>query len=203
MISINKIKEQAPNSYYHVYNRGNNKQIIFVDDADYDYFLYLLERYLSKNDIPAKSGVLYPKFINRVEIIAYCLMPNHFHLLLYQFEITDMEMFMRSLTTSYSKYFNLKYRRTGSVFEGRYMAVKINSDEYLQHISRYIHQNPDNWDTYKYSSLEYYKNNTEPYWLNSKSILDLFDSRESYIKFVAEYKEVRDGLKRIKREIRD
>ena len=143
MPAINTIKERAPESNYHVYARGNNKQIIFIDNSDYDYFLNLLERYFSDELIIGKSGILYPNFINRVEIIAYCLMPNHFHLLLYQFGVMDMEMFMRSLMTSYSKYFNLKYKRTGYVFEGRYKAAIINSDEYLLHISRYIHQNPD------------------------------------------------------------
>lgn len=201
MPSINTIKERAPDSYFHVYARGNNKQMIFIDDSDYIYFLKLLERYLSEDSIVGRSGILYPNFINRIEIMSYCLMKNHFHLLLYQFEITDMEMFMRSLMTSYSRYFNLKYRRTGYVFEGRYRAVRINSDEYLLHISRYIHQNPDMWETYKYSSFRYYRDGNEPEWLKNKNILELFDSRESYIDFVADYKEMRDDRKVIKHQM--
>lgn len=201
MPSINTIKERAPDSYHHVYARGNNKQIIFISDSDYRYFLKLLERYLSKELIIGKSGTLYPNFVNRIELMSYCLMPNHFHLLIYQFEAIDVEMFMRSLMTSYSKYFNLKYKRTGSVFEGRYKAAKISSDDYLMHITRYIHQNPDTWEAYKYSSLKYYRDGNEPEWLKNTKIIELFDSREAYINFVVDYKEMRDDIKKIKHEI--
>lgn len=201
MPSRNLIKERTSDSCYHVYARGNNKQIIFIDDGDYDYFLDILKRYLANELILGKSGTLYPNFVNRIELMSYCLMSNHFHLLIYQFEAIDMEMFMRSLMTSYSKYFNLKYKRTGSVFEGRYKAVRISSDDYLMHITRYIHQNPDIWETYKYSSLKYYRDNNEPEWLKNTKVIELFDSREAYINFVVDYKEMRDDLKIIKLEI--
>lgn len=203
MPSKNIIKEQAPESYYHIYARGNNKQIIFIDDTDYRYFLALLERYLSKETAISKAGMIYPNFINRVELLSYCLMANHFHLLIYQFEMFDMEKFMRSLMTSYSRYLNLKYKRTGSVFESRYKAVRINQDSHLQHITRYIHLNPDMWETYKYSSLKYYKEGNEPSWLKNTKILELFTSRANYMDFITDYKEMHDVLKNIKREIDD
>lgn len=203
MPSRNVTKERAPDSYYHVYARGNNKQTIFIEDDDYRYFLELLNRYLSKELIVGKSGTLYPNFLNRIELISYCLMSNHFHLLLYQFEMIDMEKFMRSLMTSYSRYFNLKHKRTGSVFESRYRAVKINQDEYLQHITRYIHLNPEIWKTYKYSSWKYYRDGNGPDWLKNTKVLELFASKEAYIEYVTDYEEMRDELTEIKHGLVD
>lgn len=135
--------------------------------------------------------------------MSYCLMLNHFHMLLYQFEKMDMEKFMRSLMTSYSRYLNLKYKRTGSVFESRYRAIKINQDEYLQHITRYIHLNPNKWKTYKYSSWKYYRDNNGPDWLKTTKVLDLFASKEAYVDYVADYEEVRDELAIVKNELID
>jgi len=203
MPSRNVTKERAPDSYYHVYARGNNKQTIFIIDDDYEYFLELFRRYLSKDLVISKSGTLYPNFLNRIELLSYCLMPTHFHLLIYQFETMDMEKFMRSFMTSYSRYFNLKHKRTGSVFENRYRAIKIDQDEYLQHITRYIHLNPETWKTYKYSSWKYYRDGDEPDWLKNTKTLELFDSRGAYIDFVADYKETRDDLKKMKHELDD
>jgi len=203
MPSRNITKEPAPDSYYHVYARGNNKQVIFIDNVDYKYFIELLKRYLSDELIIGKSGTIYPNFINRIELIAYCLMANHFHLLIYQFEMMDMEKFMRSLMTSYSRYLNLKYKRTGSVFESRYKAARVNQDDYLQHITRYIHLNPDKWETYKYSSLKYYRDGNEPSWLKNTKVLELFTSRDAYMDFTADYKELHDEFKNIKHELAD
>jgi putative transposase len=167
MPSRNIKKEQAPDSYYHVYVRGSNKQKLFI------------------------------------EVLAYCLMPNHFHLLLYQFDVPYLEKFMRSLMTSYGKYFNLKYKRTGPVFESRYKAVRIDQDIYLQHITRYIHLNPRFWERHKYSSLNYYRFGNEPYWLHTTKILDLFDSRQDYIEFVSDYEEMHDMLGNLRHQLAD
>lgn len=202
MPSKNVIKDHIPESYYHVYARGNNKQDIFIKQGDYGYFLGLLERYLSKAKIKSRAGVLYPNFIDRIELLSYCLMSNHFHILIYQFDKNDMEKLMRSLMTSYSRYFNLKYKRTGSVFNSRYRAVKINQDSYLLHISRYIHLNPENWEDYKYSSWKYYVNRNEPDWLKPEKIFDLFTSQSDYYKFVYDYKEERDKLAIIKKDLK-
>ena len=203
MPSRNVTKQQAPDSYYHVYVRGSNKQKLFIEDIDYKYFLKLFERYLSEKPVISKTGELYPHFLNEIEVLAYCLMSNHFHLLLYQADVPYLEKFMRSVMTSYSRYFNLKYRRTGSVFESRYKAVRIDQDVYLQHITRYIHLNPRLWERYKYSSLGYYRGGNEPYWLNTARILELFTSRQNYIEFVADYEEMRDTLGDLKYQLAD
>ena len=114
-------------SYYHVYNRGNRKQNIFLQSRDYKRFLERLKEYKDKFE---------------VTILGYCLMPNHFHLLLRQETDNPISLFMLRLGTSYAKYFNIKYNEVGSLFQGRFKAKLIDSDEYLLQVSRYIHRNP-------------------------------------------------------------
>jgi len=203
MPSRNVIKEQAPDSYYHVYARGSNKQKIFLESIDYEYFLTLFDRYLSEKPSVSKTNEVYPNFFKKIEILAYCLMDNHFHILIYQCDVPYLEKFMRSVMTSYSRYFNLKYKRTGPIFESRYKASRINQNYYLQHVSRYIHLNPTQWEDYRYSSLKYYISSEEPRWLNTTKILEQFNSRQNYIEFVSDYEEMHDMLDDLKHQLAD
>src|ERR1700712_3025639 len=176
MPSRNILKEDAPDNYYHVYGRGNSRGKIFVDAEDYQTFVKLLRRYLSAEEAHDPYGVSYPNFYNKLELTTYCLMPNHFHMLVYQHQLGAMSSFMRSLLTSYSRYFNKKYHRSGSLFESRYRASRIDADEYLEHVSRYIHLNPRQWRSYEYSSLQYYLQQSEESWIRPNRVLDLFES---------------------------
>ena len=203
MPSRNITKVQVPNSYYHVYARGSNKQKIFLEAADYKYFLSLFERYFASKPVLSKAGEPYPTFVGKVDVLAYCLMSNHFHLLIYQYDVPYLEKFMRSLMTSYSRYFNLKYRRTGALFESRYKASRIDQDSYLQHVSRYIHLNPRYWQTYRYSSLRYYRDGIEPRWLRTNTVLESFAGRGDYMKFVADYEDEHDQLDELKYQLAD
>lgn len=203
MPSRNIRKEYVSDSYYHIYSRGINKQELFKENADYKYFIKLFERYLSKEPIAIKTGGFYPNFLDNIEIAAYCLMSNHFHILIYQKNARYLEKLMRSIMTSYSMYFNLKYRHTGPVFESRYKSVRIDQEKYLQHITRYIHLNPRLWQRYKYSSLKYYRDGKEPDWLNNARILDMFTYRCEYMNFVADYENMRDTLNEIKYQLVD
>ena len=203
MPSRNIVKEYAPDSFYHVYARGTNKQKIFCDASDFRYFRSLFVRYLSNKHKKSKDGVPYPHFTQRIQLLAYCLMSNHFHLLIFQKDIDDLQLFMRSIMTSYSRYFNLKYKRTGSLFESRYKASRIDSDQYLQHISRYIHLNPRYWENYYNSSLKFYRDGNEPEWLKTDLILDIFTTRLAYFNFVADYEEMRDMLAEMKYQLAD
>lgn len=191
------------NSYYHVYARGASKQAIFLEHADYTYFLHLFTRYLSKDPTISNTGVSYPHFDKKIELLAYCLMPNHFHLLLYQCDQGALTSFMKSLMTSYSRYFNLKYGRSGSLFESRYKSAIITSDGYLLHISRYIHLNPRSWRRYPYSSFIHYVRGDEPVWLKTDRILALHDSRAEYSDFVEDYEEQKEILQEIKHKLAD
>ncbi len=203
MPSRNILKINLPQSYYHVYARGTNRQKLFLEANDYKYFLGLFERYLSKKQATDRMGIVYPHLYGKVELLAYCLMQNHFHLLLYQVEASAMEKLMRSIMTSYSRYFNLKYKRTGSLFESRYKASRIDEDVYLQHISRYIHLNPRNWQTYRYSSLQYYGQGGQVEWINPGKILSLFENSEDYLNFVSDYESHKQALDELKYQLAD
>ena len=113
--------------FYHVYNRGHNKQTIFYEAKDYQRYLKRLREYLEKHE---------------VTVLAYCLMPNHIHLILRQDGDESIDRFIHRLHTAYTMYFNKKYERVGAVFQGKFKAKPIDTDEYLLHVSRYIHINP-------------------------------------------------------------
>lgn len=113
------------NAFYHVFNRGVNKQPIFLSDDDYHFFLKKI------SDLKKYDHSIY----------AYCLMPNHFHLSI-QTRKTPISKIMASLSTSYSMYFNKKYERVGPVFQNRFKSILIESDPYFLKLSQYIYLNP-------------------------------------------------------------
>lgn len=206
MPSRNTIKIDVPDSYYHVYARGASKQPIFLDDSDYAYFIGLFERYLEPGLKLSPTKVAYPNFANAVQLLAFCLMGNHFHLLVHQSERGSMTGYMRCVMTSYSRYFNHKYKRTGSLFESRYKASRIDNDIYLQHISRYIHLNPRFWKRYQYSSYRSYidpKLRATMPWLSPEKIIDLFDTPLAYADFVADYEDVKAMFEEVKYDLAD
>ncbi len=199
----NVLRSDAPDSFYHVYARGHSKHRIFLDEQDYLFFLNLLERYLASEEIKSRHRVVYPNFYNKIELLAYCLMPNHFHLLVYQHQASALTAFMRSLMTSYSLYFNKKYKRSGSLFESRFRASLITDGAYLEHITRYIHLNPRLWRDYEYSSLPYYLQQLEVSWINPNRVLDMFKSADEYLSFVEDYEENKKMLDILKHELAD
>ncbi len=137
----------ANNEYYHVFNRGVARMPIFHTRRDYIRFLQATQ-YYKKNlkgrsfSHYAESQELSEKFTNAVDIISYCFMPNHFHFLLCQKEEGGISNFMRKLMNSYAKYFNVKHKREGPLYQGNFKAVWIESTEQLIHVDRYIHLNP-------------------------------------------------------------
>lgn len=203
MASRNIIKIDAEQSYYHIYARGTNKQPIFLEQGDYEFFIGLFARYLSNSPLKSPTGTPYPHYAAEIELLVYCLMPNHFHCLIYQVEKGAMTSFMRSLMTSYSIYFNRKYKRSGPLFESRYKASHISTQTYIEHISRYIHLNPRYWQRYPYSSFRFYSNGDEPEWLKSMKIVDMFSNRKGYKQFVKDYEQHKMMLEKIKHELAD
>lgn len=201
MPSRNIIKIDIPDSYYHIYARGVSKSVIYRDPDDKVVFLNLLKRYLSANQVFDKKKFLYPNYSMDIELLAFCLMDNHFHMLIYQHADGSMSGIMKSLLTSYSLYFNKKYNRTGPLFESRYKASNIDSDNYLHHISRYIHLNPKDWRNYSFSSLPYYISGHQSDWVKPKKILDLFDTQKEYEDFVADYEDNKAMIDELKHEL--
>jgi REP element-mobilizing transposase RayT len=114
-------------NYYHIFNRGNNRQRIFLEDQNYRFFLKQFQDYFDPEAI---------------ELIAHCLMPNHYHMLVHLQKEIDFSNLMRSFSTSYVKSFNSWHKRSGHLFEGNFRARLIDEDRYLTHLCRYIHLNP-------------------------------------------------------------
>lgn len=212
MPARNLIKIYVENGYYHVYNRGVEKRIIFEDEQDYKVFIKYLKEYLSappdrKDLIKTFSlrggsfkGVPEPikNYQSTVDLVAYCLMPNHFHLLLKQSKKNAMEKFIRSLATRYSMYFNKRYERVGKLFQSHYKASMIENDNYLLYLSKYIHLNPKEYGKdliNSYSSYADYLGIRKTSWIKSKIILDNFGkAKYPFLKNHNTYKEFVEGV---------
>lgn len=194
--------------YYHVYNRGTEKRTIFMDTADYVRFMELL--FLSNSTKPVNVRNIrrdhnsiydFDSGDKLVAIGAYCLMPNHFHILATPIIEGGLSTFMNKLSTGYSMYFNKRYKRTGSLFQGSFRSKHANGDEYLKYLFSYIHLNPikliqsdwkeigvKNIDTtfqyvssYRYSSLMSYLNLGGKYKviINPEKFPEYFPSSEN------------------------
>lgn len=165
--------------YYHLYNRGTEKRIIFQDKMDYNYFLFLMYICNTTKSIKLRDkGENFDRGENIIDIGAYCLMPNHFHILVHEKIEGGISKYMLKLMTGYSMYFNKKYKRTGKLYEGVFKSRHSNKDTYLKYLYAYIHLNPakiidKNWRdnknrnttnlfkyifSYLYSSLKEYDN---------------------------------------------
>jgi len=202
MPSRNVIKIDVEQSFYHVYARGHGRQRIFRDDEDYRVFLNLLKRHLSVNEVTDKYGKPYAHLRGQVELLSYCLMENHFHLLLYQSEKGAMTRLMRGVMTSYSSYYNKKYDSSGPLFETRYKASLISTDAYLMHISRYIHLNPTDWRAYPYSSISAcFGIGGQTEWLQQDRIIELFGTLPVYADFLDDTEDYEKSLDDIKYEL--
>jgi putative transposase len=187
MPARNVTKQYEEDSYYHVYNRGVEKREIFLDDEDYKMFLAFLKRHLSRQRETNNRNKQYESYAGRLELLAYCLMPNHYHLLFYLNNDTKaISELMRKVAGTYTYYFNRKYNRVGYLFQGTYKASKVDNDSYLLHITRYIHRNPKDYYTWPYSSLQYYIGDWKSDWVIPDRIYRLYDWG-TYESFLNEY----------------
>jgi len=207
------LKEYKTGSHYHIFNRGVNEMRIFSSEDDYVEFLGYLEQYLSLPPDPENlrrevsfKGVSFkgiprqPKnFATSIDLEAFVLMPNHFHLLIKQNEEKAMETFMRALATRYATYFNKTHGRRGYFFEGPYKAVEIAGPDRLLHMTRFIHRKPAKYLddlTKAYSSYgDYVDLTNKRTWLKNSEILSIlkenpFPDQEfsTYEQFVREYR---------------
>ncbi len=217
----------ADGAVYHVYNRGADRRKIFVDEKDYLRFVHDMSEF---NEEGNSIGVGY-KFIQNpvkiagldddekkpkkkkplVSILAFALMPNHFHLLLIQKENNGITLFMKKLGSGYALYFNQKYKRSGVLFQGRFKSVHIKKNSHLKHIPYYIHANPLDLNrrredeikfinSYRWSShMDYCGWRNFPSVTERSFLLDFFDGEENYRKSIAEWvKDRSDNLEKVR-----
>ena len=201
--------EISEGDHYHVFNRGVRKQNIFHDRTDFTRFLfYILFLQSSVNFLqisrPVQQYVKHSVFDidedkiteiidgRYVELVAFCFMPNHFHLLLKEFKKGGIARYMQRVLNGYTKYYNTKYQKSGHLFQGPYKAVYIESDKQLLYLSTYIHRNPrelPDWkvDEQKYpwsSYQDYIKKNRWGKLLIPDLILEQFLTEKEYALFV-------------------
>ncbi len=219
MPARNAQKQYLGNSYYHLYNRGVEKRQIFLDAQDYLVFLSYLKEYLSPKDEQVLREKLADKtlsykerdkilkqlrlnnFASDITLLAYCLMPNHFHFFIKQVNPTTIDQFMNSLATRYTMYFNKKYKRVGPLYQGVYKGVLISNEEQFLHLSRYIHKQalalqgealqelPEQPSSY----FEYVgKRNT--IWIHPEEVLSYFSNTIPHLSYEAFIKEIDNSL---------
>jgi len=180
-----------PGQYYHLYNRGNNKENIFIEEKNYNYFLEKMKKYL----LPI------------ADIYAYCLLKNHFHIVL---RIKDKEKLpvefkekvhlpFSNLFNSYAKSINTAYNRTGSLFQEHLQRNRIENEEYLKHLIVYVHLNPvkhqftESFETYLHSSYRSYLSNKKTS-IDRDFTLELFGGLENFKFYHDERRLIYEGL---------
>lgn len=207
--------------YYHIFNRGVAGQPTFTDLREYKRAINLMFYYKHRNPLLKYSHFLQlssdqkNRILTEMEskddyqasIIAYCLMPNHFHFLLRQTIDNGIAKFMANFTNSYSRYFNVKTERYGPVFQGRFKAVLIETEEQLLHVVRYIHLNPYtsyvvksivDLKNYEFSSLPDYLDKRNSALVDKEIILAHFKNTSDYAKFVFDQADYQRKLETIK-----
>lgn len=212
------------NNIYHVFNKTINSQLIFNGDNYCKQFVQITKYYRSvktpvsfshlKNlEIQSQASIwrkiLLKKFY-RVEILAFSLMPTHFHFLLRQAKTGGISKFMANTLNSFTRYFNIKNQKIGPLLLPRFKSVKINTDEQLIHVSRYIHLNPyssglvsnlEDLKNYSWSSYRQYVEKTDSKYdmCNLKPVLRLFgNDKTRYRNFVLNHADYQKSLEKIK-----
>lgn len=205
---------------YHIFNRGIAKQPIFLSSSDYKRCIEVINfyrfrepkiRFSHYNRLPQEQKrKFFENLLKKevdIEIFSYCLMPNHFHLLLKPLNDNSLSKFMGNFQNSYSKYFNAKYDRVGALFQATFKAIRMESNEQLIHVSRYIHLNPsssliikiENLFDYPWSSLkDYFQKDIENRITSTDYVLDYFGSKDKYKRFILDQADYQRKLQRIK-----
>ena len=199
---------------YHIFNRGVNKATIFYSEDDFIrfyntaiYYLTRTNKYSQDKRMSKDSDTVSEKVKKEsaVKILAYCLMSNHFHFLVEQLVDNGITDYFRRLTNSYSHYINIKYKRVGPLFQGRFKNVLVESDEQLMHVTRYIHLNPlvsrlVSDLNYRWSSYHSLFGERKDDLCDNSSVLAYFKRSQEYKEFVlnqADYAKTLDKIKHL------
>lgn len=211
--------------FYHIFNRGISRQPVFLNRKDYRR-LFELTKFYRLVDYPIRYSkfLLLPKEERKkffktmrkadkvVKVICFCFMPNHFHFLLCQEREGGISGFIRNLEISYTRFFNIKHERIGPLFQGQFKAVRIEGEEQLIHVSRYIHLNPltsyvvkrpEQLEDYQWSSFLDYIGESQGNICNTKPVLDLFPTKRDYKEFVYNQVDYQKGLESMKHLVFD
>jgi len=212
------------NEIYHVFNRSIEQKPIFTEKREWDRALLTLDYYRFSDVFTSLSQLLQLEIDKRnfflsqlkqkgrklVEIISYCLMPNHYHLLLKQIRDNGIKEFISNFSNSYTRYFNIKHNRIGPIFQGYFKSVRIEDTEQLIHVCRYIHINPvvsafigkNELAEYPYSSFVEYLGKKNGF-CDKEIILDYFSSIEKLKDFTFDQVDYGKKLERIKHLIHE
>lgn len=174
--------------YYHIFNRGSNRELIFRESNNYRFLLSRVKDYSSRFNI---------------SVIAYCFMPNHYHFLLRQNGAELISAFVQRTFNSYTKAFNKTYQRTGTLFEGPFKSVHIDKDSQLIHLCRYIHRNPleaglvTNLEDWPYSNYLEWIGKRAGTLYDANFVQDQFINSDDYERFVLDYVPPKDMVRTI------
>jgi len=195
--------------YYHIYNRGNDKKNIFIDEKDRIRFLFLIlfnQFSVKSNNLSRSVGYFVKHRVfniseediasmldkRYVELVCFALMPNHFHIILHEIRENGIAHYMQRTLNGYTKYFNTKYEKSGHLFQGPYQAVHVNNDAQLLYLTTYIHRNPRELKEWRDKENDFYWSSITDYihlnrWgsgLSHQIVTEQFNSPEEYRKFV-------------------
>ncbi len=204
---------------YHIFNRGIAQAPIFLSFRDHQRFTNLIDYYRFNpnlsfshyNRLDKETRMQYLENLKKagvpiVEILAFCLMSNHYHLLLKQIKDDGIKLFVSNLQNGYAKYFNTRHERSGSLFQSMFKAIRVETDEQLLHLSRYIHLNPstsfliepENLPSYQWSSLPDYLGKSDFKFINPGYVLGLLKNEEEYKNFILDQADYQRKLNKIK-----
>lgn len=206
---------------YHILNRSVARQPIFVFHKDYKRALDILEFYIYQkpllrfshyNRLPDKQKVdfiqnLKARGKKQIKLLSFCIMPNHFHFLIKEIQPNGITTFMRNLQNSYAKYFNTRSERSGAVFQSMFKAIRIETEEQLLHVCRYIHLNPmtaylikdlNELEVYPWNSFKYFLKSADQEVVDAKFILDYFPSIKKFKDFTFDQLDYQKQLDQIK-----
>ena len=176
-----KYEPITSDAYFHIYNCGNNKENLFIDEDNYIYFLSLIKKHL----------------LNSMDLLSYCLLKNHFHLIVKtnpNEPDRNLSRAFSNLFNAYAKAINKRYQRSGSLFKDRFSRIKIEDETYLRSLIVYVHTNPTHhgfttdFKSYKFSSFNTLISNN-PTELDRKFVLSLFGDRDNF-EFVHQSKNI-------------
>lgn len=215
MPARNSIKFYVENGYYHIYNRGVEKRLIFLDQLDYSVFLkYLSDYLLPKDEVSLrkqlssislssreKDRILrllrLNNFADEITLLAYCLMPNHFHFFIKQKSPTSIDKFMQSLSTRYIMYFNRRHKRIGTLFQAVYKAVSVIHEMQFLYLTKYIHKQAlaskgETLEPIQPSSYEDYLRIENTPWVKPNEVLSYFSKTNPTLTYQAFVEETDD-----------